>query len=91
MKKIFTILLSALFVCNLFACDNNQNESSNISGGLENSSSGLVEEKPDPKPVETYGWNTEPVVSNIFYDDFGNGFGIAMYFAGSSQDDAYHH
>ena len=73
MKKIFTILLSALFVCNLFACDNNQQESSNISGGLENSSSGLVEEKPDPKPVETYGWNTEPVVSNVFYDDFENG------------------
>lgn len=73
MKKIFAILLSALFVCNLFACDNNQKESSNQSSGLENSSSSSVEDKPDPKPVETYGWNTEPVVSDVFYDDFENG------------------
>lgn len=70
MKKILAFLLSALFVFGFAACNNGGNSST---GGGEQSSSSSQGDKPEPKPTETYGWNADPVVKSVFYDDFSNG------------------
>ena len=70
MKKVLAFLLSALFVFGFAACNNGGNSST---GGGEQSSSSSKGDKPEPKPTETYGWNADPVVKSVFYDDFSNG------------------
>ncbi|MGN0813435.1 MAG: glycoside hydrolase family 16 protein [Candidatus Coproplasma sp.] len=68
-KKLATLILCGLMLCTFTACSNPSNTKDPSNPDNPSNST----DKPDVAEPTIYTWDSEPVATNVFFDDFENG------------------